>query len=490
MKTAITLLDSYKLGHIHQYPDNTTKVYSNFTPRASKIDGVDKVVFVGLQYFLERYLGQEFDKFFDSDFDDVVDSYQRRLDTYLGPNTVGTDHIQDLYNLGYLPLEFKALPEGTRVPLRIPMLTVENTHPNFAWLVNYLETLMSSILWLPCTSATTAHHFRELLEFHANKTGSPIEFVNWQGHDFSFRGMAGPEAASMSGFGHLTSFTGTDTIPAVEFVEDYYGDGLDPNYLIGASVPATEHSVMCAGGELSEKETFERIIKLYPSGIVSVVSDTWDLWKVLTNILPELKEDILARDGKFVIRPDSGNPADIVCGMNTSKKAVLVEGPANKGVIELLWDEFGGTVNEAGYKVLDPHVGCLYGDAITYERAEEILTRLESKGFASCNMVFGLGSFTYQYKTRDTFGFAMKATWAEVDGQGIALFKDPVTDDGVKKSAVGRLAVLRNNEGELYLYDRAPEGVEKISLLETVWKDGKFTKTYTIEDIRNTVKNS
>lgn len=190
MKTAITLLDSYKLGHIHQYPDNTTKVYSNFTPRASKIDGVDKVVFVGLQYFLERYLGQEFDKFFDSDFDDVVDSYQRRLDTYLGPNTVGTDHIQDLYNLGYLPLEFKALPEGTRVPLRIPMLTVENTHPNFAWLVNYLETLMSSILWLPCTSATTAHHFRELLEFHANKTGSPIEFVDWQGHDFSFRGMA------------------------------------------------------------------------------------------------------------------------------------------------------------------------------------------------------------------------------------------------------------------------------------------------------------
>ena len=167
-----------------------------------------------------------------------------------------------------------------------------------------------------------------------------------------------------------------------------------------------------------------------------------------------------------------------------------MEGPANKGVIELLWDEFGGTVNEAGYKVLDPHVGCLYGDAITYERAEEILTRLESKGFASCNMVFGLGSFTYQYKTRDTFGFAMKATWAEVDGQGIALFKDPVTDDGVKKSAVGRLAVLRNNEGELYLYDRAPEGVEKISLLETVWKDGKFTKTYTIEDIRNTVKNS
>jgi len=168
----------------------------------------------------------------------------------------------------------------------------------------------------------------------------------------------------------------------------------------------------------------------------------------------------MARDGKLVIRPDSGNPADIVCGYNTANvhdyPDYNVSHPSYKGVVELLWDVFGGTVNEQGYKVLDPHIGVIYGDSITLERAEEICQRLANKGFASTNIVFGVGSFTYQYNTRDTFGFAMKATYVEIDGVGREIFKNPITDDGTKKSATGLLRVEKNADGEYYLIDRIP----------------------------------
>src|ERR1044072_2246404 len=235
---AITMIDGYKLDPRRQYPDGTQYVYSNWTPRGSRLPEVKEVVFVGLQYFLEKYLEEEFGKFFAADVDEVCDKYQRRIDSYLGPNEIGTEHIRALHELGYLPLEFKALPEGTLTPLRVPMLTVENTHPDFAWLVNYLETIMSCTLWVPMTSATIAKRFRGLLEDYAEKTGSPKEFVDWQGHDFSFRGMGGYEDAQMRGMGHLTQFTGTETISAIELVEDYYGS----KEMIGGSVAATEHS--------------------------------------------------------------------------------------------------------------------------------------------------------------------------------------------------------------------------------------------------------
>lgn len=485
MTNAITLIDGYKLDHRRQYPDKTEYVYSNWTPRASRIKDIKEVVFVGLQYFLDKYLEQEFDKFFEEDEDAVAAKYERRVNGYLGPNSIGTDHIRALHRLGYLPLRFKALPEGTSVPLRVPMLTVENTHPDFGWLVNYLETLMSTTLWVPSTSATLAKHFRELLLKWAEITGSSAEFVDWQGHDFSFRGMAGLEAAELSGFGHLTQFTGTDTIPAIDFVEEYYTPN-DPNMLIGGSVAATEHSVMCAGGEDDEYDTYKRLIDLYPSGILSVVSDTWDLWKVLTDTVPSLKDEILARDGKLVIRPDSGDPANIICG----DPYAGMHQPAYKGVVEILWDLFGGTINEKGYKTLDPHIGVIYGDAINYERANEILSRLAEKGFAADNIVFGVGSFTYQYNTRDTFGFAMKATNVVINGEEKPIFKSPATDNGDKKSLRGRIAVISNGHG-LVAVDNLqdmPQGqreqFESLDLLTTVWEDGKFVRRWTFEEVR------
>lgn len=487
---ALTMIDGYKLDHRRQYPEGTQYVYSNWTPRGSRLPEVKEVVFVGLQYFLEKYLGEEFGKFFASDVDEVCAAYERRVNAYLGPNSIGSDHIRALHELGYLPLEFKALPEGSLVPLRIPMLTVENTHPDFAWLVNYLETIMSCSLWVPMTSATLARRMRGLLEDYAEKTGSPKEFVDWQGHDFSFRGMGGYEDAQMSGMGHLTQFTGTDTIPAIEFVEQYYGVPSD-DYLVGGSVAATEHSVMCAGGEDDEYETYKRLLGLYPSGILSVVSDTWDLWKVLTQTVPSLYNEIMERDGKLVIRPDSGDPADILCGINTAtklEKKVNINDPEWKGVVELLWDEFGGTITETGHKLLDSHIGVIYGDAINYERAQEILSRLEAKGFASANVVFGMGSYGYQYQTRDTFGFAMKATNVVINGVEKPIFKDPVTDNGTKKSLRGRIAVVRSN-GELKALDNATaEQAENYSLLTTVWKDGTFVKRYTFDQVRENAR--
>jgi nicotinamide phosphoribosyltransferase len=482
----LNYIDGYKLDHRRQYPEGTEYVYSNWTPRSSRIEGINEVVFFGLQYFLEKYLIEEFHLFFISDVEDVVSRYTSRVNGYLGPNEIGDQHIRDLHALGHLPLRFKALPEGTSVPLRVPMLTVENTDPRFGWLVNYLETLMSCVLWMPMTTATIAKRFRGLLEDYAAKTGSPVEFVDWQGHDFSFRGMAGLEAAVLSGMGHLTQFTGTDTIPAIDAVEEFYLPN-DINHLIGGSVAATEHSVMCAGGEDDEQATYERLINLYPAGLLSVVSDTWDLWKVLTETVPNLKEKILARDGKLVIRPDSGDPADILCGtfQNVDDREMLAETPAEKGVVQLLWDTFGGTITETGHKLLDSHIGVIYGDAINYERAQNILERLERQGFASANVVFGCGSFGYQYQTRDTFGFAMKATNVVINGEEKPIFKKPVTDSGSKNSLRGRIGVYTHLDGTLFAVDggKRPKNGQA-SLLQTVWEDGKFVRTQGFDEIR------
>jgi len=481
MFNPITLIDGYKVDHRRQYPPHTRTVYSNWTPRGSRVEGQEEVVLFGLQYFLQRFMMDEMQEgFFGRPKDEVVAAYARRINGYLGPNEVGTQHIADLHDLGYMPLQFSSLAEGTRVPLRVPMFVVENTLPEIFWLVNYYETLLSSTIWMPCTSATTAYRFRRLLNQYGALTGTDPGFIDWQGHDFSFRGLPGVEAAAMSGAGHLLSFYGTDTIPAIDFIEKYYWGDEPDDFLVGGSVAATEHSVMCAGGHQTEMETFNRLLELYPGGIVSVVSDTWDLWKVCTEILPKLKDKIMARDGKLVIRPDSGNPADILCGDPSVRRGT----PIAKGVIELLWDVFGGTTNSNGYRQLDPHIGAIYGDAITFGRAQEIMGRLAAKGFASGNVVFGVGSYSYQYVTRDTYGFAMKATWADIDGEPKDLFKKPITDNGEKFSATGRLAVDKW-EDKLYVIEQATPEQEMSSQLQPRWRDGKFLNRTSISKIRH-----
>jgi nicotinamide phosphoribosyltransferase len=412
----------------------------------------------------------------------VIDYYRRRVDGYLGPNTVPSELMADLHDLQYLPLEVRSLPEGTHTPLRVPMVTISSTHKEFFWLPNNVESNLSNTIWPVCTSATIAYQYRKILDRWAQRTGGDPVIVPFQAHDFSMRGMMGTEATALSGFGHLLSFTGTDSLPTLDFIEAFY----DPSGFIAGGVPATEHAVMCAGGETNEFETYARLLNLYPSGYLSIVSDTWDLWHVITVILKNLHNQIMSRTGKLVIRPDSGIPEDILCGDLNSDRA-----EARKGVVELLWDEFGGTVNAQGYKVLDSHIGAIYGDSITLERAEVISRRLAAKGFASTNVVLGVGSFTYQYVTRDTFGFAMKATYSVCDGKEHMLFKDPITDKGgVKKSARGLLAVVREDD-KLKLVDgldRAHyDAMDDRNLLRPVWRDGRFLKRYTLEQIRETV---
>ncbi len=488
------LTDGYKTGHHQQYPKGTTLVYSNFTPRSNKYapKGCDMVVSFGQQLIMKQ-IHESFRKdFFDQPKEEVCREIKEELSLYLGTD-YDVSHFEALHDLGYLPIRVKSIPEGTLVPIKVPVLTIYNTDPDFYWITNYLETLISNLLWKPMTSATIAFQYKRVLTEWALKTNEEAkEFVYWQGHDFSMRGMDSIDAVISSGLGHLSSFYGTDSLPAIYGARKYYG----AEGFVAGSVPATEHSVMCAGGKEDEIDTFRRLLETYPKGILSVVSDTWDLWKVCTEHVVTLKEEILARDGKLVIRPDSGDPVDILCGLNQYDIDKGIDyshqDPSYKGVIELLWDVFGGTVNSQGYKVLDPHIGAIYGDSITIDRANEICTRLEAKGFASTNVVLGVGSFTYQYNTRDTFGFAMKATYVEVNKpkfegdfnpEGREIFKDPITDDGTKKSATGLLCV-EYHDGKMGLYDKVSWETEDTGLLQTIYCDGIFHSQITLDEIR------
>lgn len=480
----LLLKDGYKVGHVYQYPSDTTEVYSNLTPRTGQRANVDigGVINFGLQYFIQEYLIEQFNEnFFQRPRKEVQDEYDSTINSYLNSN-ISFNHVGALHELGFLPLRIKALPEGALVPYGVPVLTVVNTHPEFFWLTNMLETLMSSVLWKASTSATTAFFYRRQFEKYAALTGAPREFIPWQGHDFSFRGMCGVEDAAVSGAAHLLSFTGTDTIPAIGFLKHYY----DAEGLIGGSVPATEHSVMCMGEPENELDTFKRLItEVYPDGIVSVVSDTWDLWRVLTEYLPALKDEILSRNGKLVIRPDSGDPVKIILGDDDAPAG----SPQSQGVIQLLYQTFGGAETETGHIMLDEHIGCIYGDGINPERQDAILNGLYLGGFASSNIVLGMGSYTYQFVTRDAHGYAMKATAGRTKSRGlIEIFKDPVTDDGTKKSAKGLLCVDYDADGNFSLEQCvAPEREQEGELL-TVFIDGQQIGYTTLDQIRARVE--
>lgn len=484
MQSAMLLCDFYKISHREQYPTGIEKVYSTWTPRTSRLSGVNKVVAFGFQGFVKNYLIDFFERnFFSRDKDEVVEEYSRIIRSTLGVQDPETHHIEYLHGLGYLPLRIKSLPEGTLTPVRVPMLTIENTDPRCYWLTNYIETLASCELWQASTSATIAREYYKILEQYSLHTTGTADFVPFQGHDFSMRGMSSLQSAMISGAGHLLSFVGTDTIPAISYLEKVYGADVEKE-LVGTSIPATEHSVQCAYGD--DVAYFRRMIKeVYPSGLFSIVSDGYDFWDVLGRVVPLLKKDIMARNGgplgdKVVIRPDSGDPVKIICGDPDGETEL-----ERKGAVEVLWDIFGGVVSDQGYKILDPHIGLIYGDAITISRCKEICSRLEKKGFASINVVYGIGSFTYQYNTRDTFGFALKSTLCKINGKEKVIFKDPKTDDGIKKSLKGRVCV-KNVDGDLVAVDQQLS--DDSSLMETIFEDGKLIKETTLQEIRERLK--
>lgn len=491
-QTALTSIDSYKLAHAEMYPEGTTKVYSNFTPRSMSHFNVPEkyknntIVWFGLQGFLYELKEIWQETFFNRRVDEVLNEFSEFVAPFCGPNGFNVERLRKLHTIGYLPLEIKALPEGATVPIGVPVLTITNTVDHAFWLPNFLETWMSSELWKSSTSATTAKIYRKIIEDYAEITGGSREFIGFQGHDFSVRGMSGITDSAKSGAGHLLSFVGTDNLPAVKYINDYY-DG--KKTFVGCSVPASEHSVMSSSSRDAELDTYRYILSKYPSGVVSIVSDTYDFFQVITTYATILKDDILNRVpdslglAKVVFRPDSGDPVKIICGDPDAPE----DSPEYKGAVDCLWEIFGGTTNEKGMRTLNQRVGLIYGDSITLERCEEILYQLAGYGFASDNVVFGVGSYTYQYVTRDTLGFAMKATHRVTNGEGVAIFKDPKTDSGTKKSARGLLRVDKNSDGVYVVTDNVTPEQEAGGELVTVFKNGIIVDPVSFEQVRATV---
>jgi nicotinamide phosphoribosyltransferase len=456
---SIFATDSYKLSHPDQYPFGTEMIFSTWIPRSDKIarmtarqidNANPTVVFYGLHIAMQQ-LAALWQHWFDRSEQEVVKEYIYFITAFLKtvPTPRQIERVKQLHQLGYLPIRVQHLPEGTATKPGVLQYVIYNTGgPDFYWLTNYLETAMSALVWPASTNATIARNYRKLAEEWAARTCDDMSHVDWQCHDFSMRGMMGIATPAEVQTAHLLFFNGTDTLPSLFAANHYYEGFVFENY---GSVPATEHSVMCAGGKDNEQDTIYRLIKTYPAGILSVVSDTWDFWSNLTVLLPTLKDQIMAREGKYVVRPDSGDPVDVICGDANADW----NSPQQKGAIECLWETFGGTINSKGYKVLDPHIGLVYGDSITLDRAKRIFERLAQKGFAASNVVLGIGSFTYMCNTRDTWGFALKATGAIISGEEHALFKDPLTDDGTKRSLCG-FATTRFDpkRQEFYTVDR------------------------------------
>ena len=495
--------DGYKIGHKKMLASGTTRLYGTWIPRSVKYapKGVTKIVSFG-QQLVVRWLHDEFQENFFNLPEQVAVDFGKDMSMYLGMD-YDASHFVKLHRLGYLPIKIKALPEGIETNPNVPHMTFINTVDGFAWLTLYLETIISSLAWKPSTSATIALQYKRNVVEWVMKTDPANAFlIPFLCHDFSARGLS-PWDMLSSGLGHASSFLGSDTIICIPGARYYYNEPEDQVAIY--SVNASEHSVSTTKiFTVGEQQMIADWLVDFPKGILSIVSDTFDLWKLITEYLPANKEAIMARDGKLVIRPDSGNPVDIICGsfLEDDKKynpSDTVFTNEEKGVIELLWDIFGGTVNEQGYKVLDPHIGAIYGDSITLDRQIQIYERLEAKGFAATNIVLGVGSFTYQMNTRDTLGFAAKGAWFEVleldpiantpDENGVLgfkkvgydIYKDPITDDGTKKSLKGLICVTEDHE----VLTQCTWEQEGQGILQTIYEEGRFCSETSLTKVRN-----
>lgn len=511
-------MDIYKNFHPAAYHPEVTEVYTNFTNRSGKYSNVpngETVVSVGAQMYVLQYLMREwYEGFFNLPWEEAIQTHNQVISGMLG-TPADVARYKELHDLGYLPIRLKALPEGTVVPYQVATMTCVNTDPRFPWLPNMLETSFSTDNWGISTSATTTAAYMKVAREFFEKTGKDTTLLPFMIHDFSMRGMFGREAAGLSGLGHLMAGSaGTDTIPAVINAMKYYGADIKSE-LVGASVNATEHSVTCSWVEEGEEAFVEYLINNpAKEGILSFVSDTWDFWSFVTETLPKLKDRLMDRDGKFVVRPDSGDPVKILTGykpeelaqfdgkvyarLNGSHLIEMSEFEKEqyqdrtelmecevKGLIECLADIFGTTETPLGFKELDSHIGAIYGDAITLERQREIYQRLMDKGFCP-EPVLGVGSYSFQYVTRDTHGSAVKATNVVKNGVDLAIAKDPKTDSS-KKSAKGLLMVDRDENGNIFMKDQCTREEEEQGLLQVVFENGKAFNLTTLEEIRERV---
>lgn len=458
----LLLADAYKYSHYKLYVPGTTRIYSYLESRGGLFN---ETVFYGLQYFLKEYLeGQAFTKADVDEAEEILNGVFGRKDVF---DRSKFDYILEKYN-GKLPVRIKAVREGETIPVKNVLMTIENTDPNCFWLTNFLESLLMHV-WYPSTVATLSREIRKTVQNYFDKTSddssqTAIDFVL---NDFGFRGVSSVESAGLGGSAHLINFMGSDTVYASAFAKKYY----DAQQVYGMSVPATEHSIMTLLGKEGERKIFNHVLEAYPEGIISCVSDSFDIFNAVGEVWgKELKDKILSRNGRLVIRPDSGDPVQTLLR-----------------VFEILFDRFGFTINQKGYRVLPPQVRVIQGDGIDYDSIQTIYEAITAKGIAAENLVLGMGGALLQKVNRDTQKFALKCSYAEVDSKSIRVSKSPVEMNekgelvsSFKTSKSGRLKLVRINES----FETVNESEDGKDLLETVFENGLITRIQTFEDIR------
>lgn len=481
------LIDFYKAVHAEMLPAKITKSVSYFTPRMSRVRMWNKVVMFGLQGFVKTYLIDYFnERFFERPIDEVISEYERIMDASLGKGVYGLQKIKDLHALGYLPIEIWALPEGTKVPMHVPMFCITNTHDDFAWLPQALESLISAEAWHPMLVATVGATYRDIVNKFYDETCDDSVSRNKALGSFDFRGEECTDSAIKAAAGWCLSFVNTATVPVIPYLEKLYNCDCTKEPVAFGS-PSTEHAVMCSNYAVDGDEVtlLKRLLtEIYPDTSFSAVLDSYDYWNVIDNVLPQIKPEIMAHNGCMLMRGDSGDCIEVV----------------TKTVFKL-WDEFGGTINSKGYKVLDPHVKVIYGDSITIQRCERIYEILKDNDFAASNVALGVGSFSFQCVeedgilkpfTRDTFSSCIKATYCEIDHKPYPIFKNP-KEGGFKKSQKGCCLVYKNDNGELCYKDEytwKEVSCNSKQELKAIFRNSELLIDDSLANIRNRLHNN
>jgi nicotinamide phosphoribosyltransferase len=459
-KNIILNTDSYKVSMFKQYPAGTTGVYSYIESRGGRYD---RTVFFGLQAFIKEYL---LDPITQADIDIADEILTAHGEPF---NRAGWQYILDKHN-GYLPVVIRAVPEGTVVPVKNVLATIENTDPECYWLTTYLETALLRAIWYPTTVATQSHKIRAVILDYLEKTGDPT-LIDFKLHDFGARGVSSLESAAIGGAAHLVNFMGSDTVSGVLYAREYYDAGV-----AGFSIPAAEHSTITSWGRDGEVDAYRNMLNQFakPGSIVAIVSDSYDIYNAVDNLWGEqLRQQVIDSGATVVIRPDSGDP-DVVC----------------RQLVQKLDAKFGSTVNSKGFKVLN-NVRLIQGDGVNENTIRTILGSFQAYGYSADNIAFGMGGALLQQVDRDTQKFAMKCSSAEINGRWVDVQKDPATDPG-KKSKAGRVSLWTSGGEYISAVDQpkgwTDKGMGWTNALEEVYRDGKLVKEITFEQVRANAK--
>jgi len=461
--------DSYKASHAKQYPEGTEYVYSYLESRGGKFDNT---VFTGLQALIQEHLtGRVVTASKIDEADEIITAHMGAGNF----NREGWEYILNEHN-GVLPIQIKAVPEGTVVNTSNVLMTVVNTDPKCWWLTNYLESLLLHV-WYPTTVATLSRECKKLIAAslretadHKNKAELDAS-LDFKLHDFGFRGVSSLESASIGAAAHLLSFKGTDTLAAIPHISKYYGTSEMP----GFSIPASEHSTITSWGQENEIKAFENMLDLYPTGHVACVSDSYDISQATDVLWPALKDKIMARDGVLIVRPDSG---DI-------KMTLQV-------VLNNLWKHFGGHTTAEGYKVLHPSIRVIQGDGMNYESLKDLLQYLPRIGFSTENLAFGMGGALLQKVDRDTQKFAFKCSSININGEWEGVQKAPTEIDengdkhaSFKKSKRGRLALSKSRvAGQFATISLVGNSTYSDDQLKLVFEDGVQYRKISFQEAR------